>query len=91
MEIDVNAVTSSLTPTTVAGLVYVFVFDGTTYHLRDNIVVSAVTASTTVAPFQATPKTYTNLILKSGWSLRCSQSIAGNANLLKVTAFALDA
>jgi hypothetical protein len=33
---------------------------------------------------------YTNLLLKSGWSLRASQSIAGNASILKVSAFGGD-
>ncbi len=88
-EVVVEAATSSLTPTTVAGLVYLFLYDGTTYHLYDSIVVGAVTASSTVQPFR-TNKTYTNLFLKSGWSLRASQSIAGNASLLKVHAFGGD-
>lgn len=84
-EIVVEATTTSLTPTTVAGLVYIFLYDGTTYHLYDAIPVTAVTASTTTAPFRVS-KTYTNLFFKTGWSLRASQSIAGNASLLKVHA-----
>jgi hypothetical protein len=88
-EVVVEGATTTLTPATVAGLVYLFLYDGTTYHLFDALQVSAVTASTIVAPFR-TSKTYTNLILKSGWSLRASQSIAGNANLLKVTALGGD-
>jgi hypothetical protein len=97
-EINVEAVTSSLTPTTVAGLVYLFTHDGSTYHLWDTITVRAITASATTAPYRAAAsdfagasKTYTNLILKTGWTLRASQSIAGNASLLKVTAIGLDA
>lgn len=81
-----------LVATTVAGLVYVFLYDGSTYHLYDTIAVTAVTASTTVAPFRSS-KQYTNLILKSGWSLRCSQSVAGNQSAtlaLKVSAFGAD-
>lgn len=72
--------------TTVAGLVYVFLYDGTTYHLFDEFTISIATVSTTLA---ATPliKTYDNLILKGGWSLRCSQSISGNANLLNCYGF----
>lgn len=88
-EVIVEAVTTSLTPTTVAGLVYLFLFDATTYHLFDTVSVAAVTASATVPPFRAN-KPYTNLLLPAGWSLRASQSVAGNANLLKVTALGGD-
>lgn len=88
-EIVVKATTTSLAATTVAGLVYIFLFDGTTYHLYDDITVSAVTGSATVPPFRAS-KTYANLWLKSGWSLRCSQSVTGNASILKVEAFGAD-
>lgn len=78
--------------TTVAGLVYVFLYDGSTYHLYDTLTVTAVTASSTAAPFR-TNKTYTNLVVKSGWSLVCSQSAVGNQSstlALKVTAFGAD-
>lgn len=84
-EIVVHATQTTLVATTVAGLVYLFLYDGTTHHLFDTVNVTAVTATTTVAPFRAS-RIYPNLVLKSGWSLRASQSIAGNANILKVTA-----
>jgi hypothetical protein len=88
-EVVVHAASTALTPTTVPGLVYLFLYDGATYHLYDTITVTAVTASATAAPFR-TSKTYTNLLLESGWSLRASQSIAGNASILKVEAFGGD-
>lgn len=87
-EIVVHAVTTSLVPTTVAGLVYLFLFDGATYHLFDTLAITAVTASATVAPFR-TNKLYTESI-QTGWSVRASQSIAGNNGLLKVEAFVGD-
>lgn len=85
----VKATATSLAATTVAGLVYLFLFDGTTYHLYDDIAVTAVTASATVAPFRAS-RTYTNFWMKTGWSLRASQSILGNASILKCEAFGGD-
>ncbi len=88
-EIVVQASATSLVASTVAGLVYLFLYDGATYHLFDVVQVTAITASSTVAPFRART-TYTNLVLKSGWSLRASQSIAGNASLLKVHALGGD-
>lgn len=86
-EVVVNAATSSLAPAIVAGLVYLFLHDGTTYHLFDtlSIPLPAATASSTTPPLHLS-KFYSEAI-PAGWSLRASQSIAGNANLLKVTAF----
>lgn len=88
-EIVIQASQTTLVATTVAGLVYLFLHDGTTYHLFDVSVVSASSGSATVVPFKLS-KLYLNLVLKTGWSLRASQSIAGNANILKVTAFGGD-
>lgn len=88
-EIVVQASQTSLVATTVAGLVYVFLYDGATYHLFDTVSITAVTASTTTAPFRLS-KVYNNLVLKNGWSLRASQSIAGNASLLKIHALGAD-
>lgn len=88
-EIVIEASSASLTPTTAAGLVYLYLYDGTTYHLFDTITITAVTGSATVAPFR-TNKTYSNLFIKSGWSLRASQSLAGNASILKCHAFGGD-
>lgn len=76
--------------TTSAGVLNVFAYDGSTYHLIDQFLVTAITSSTTAIAFQRR-KTYDNLILQTGWSLRATQTVAGNASLLKVTAFANDA
>lgn len=88
-EIVILASQTTLVATTVAGLVYLFLYDGATYHLFDTGLVTAITASTTVAPFRLS-KLYNNLVMKTGWSLRASQSIAGNASILKVTALGGD-
>src|SRR5664279_4295730 len=88
-EVVVQAANTSLTVTTVAGQVYLFLYDGSTYRLFDSILVTAVSGAATVAPFRAN-RLYTNLVLKSGWSLRASQSIAGNVSMLHVTAFGGD-
>jgi hypothetical protein len=88
-EIVVQASNTALTVTTVAGLVYLFLYDGTTYHLFDTIAVTAISGTATVAPFRLS-KVYNNLVLKSGWYLYASQSIAGNNSLLKVHALGGD-
>jgi hypothetical protein len=71
--------------TVVAGLVNVFLYDGSTYHLHESVVIAAYTSSTTAAP----PKqsfTYDNLVLPSGWSLRVTTTVSGNVSLVKVNA-----
>lgn len=88
-EIVIQASQTTLVATTAAGLVYIFLYDGTTYHLFDTGLVTAITASSTVAPFRLS-KLYNNLLLKTGWSLRASQSISGNASILKVVALGGD-
>lgn len=75
--------------TTVAGVVNVYLYDGSTYHLIDQVLISAVTSSTTAVAWR-TRRQYESLFVKSGSSLRVSQTVAGNVSLVKVTAFAGD-
>jgi hypothetical protein len=89
LEIVVEAVSTGLTPTTVAGLVYIFTYDGTNYTLRDTIPVTAVAASTTLAPFRAS-RIYSNLMLGSTEHLYASQSVVPTTGQLRVSAQALD-
>jgi hypothetical protein len=76
----------TLTVTTVAGAVYLFLYSGSTYYLFDTILVTAINGTATVAPFRAN-KLYTNLVIPTGWSLRASQSIVGNVSILNVICF----
>lgn len=88
-EIVVEATATSLVPTTVAGLVYLFLYDGSTYHLFDVVAVTAITASATAAGFRSS-KMYNNLVLKNGWKLYAANSVSGNNSVLKVHAFGAD-
>lgn len=63
------------TGTTLAGLVRLYLFDGTHYWLFDTVVVTVVTPNTTTANFQQV-NTYTNLELKSGDTLVVSSTVA---------------
>lgn len=85
-EIAINAATTSLAPAIVAGLVYIFIFDGSTSHLYDtlSIPLPASTASSTIPPLHLSRRY--NLSIPATYTIRASQSIAGNASLLKVTA-----
>ena len=73
--------------TTLAGLVVLYLYDGSTYHAFDSCLVTAVTPSTTVAPFRSS-SVYSNLELKSGWSLYAGSFTA--SQLINVTAFGGD-
>lgn len=67
--VDDIAVTA--TATTTAGVVRLFLHDGTTARLWREILVSAVTPSATVSPWASTLVNL-GLVLQSGWSLRAA-------------------
>ena len=67
--------------TTTAGLVNLFLFDGTTYHLWQQVPIQAVTSSNTVPAFTTTLSSNANanimpLCIPTGWSLRATTSVA---------------
>ena len=73
--------------TSAAAIVRVFLYDGTTYWLFDEITVAAATGSSTVQQTRVS-NTYNNLILpSSSWSIRVTTSIAQTTH---VTAFGAD-
>jgi hypothetical protein len=73
--------------TSVAAIVRVFLHDGTSTFLFDEVTISAATSSNTVATTRVT-RTYDNLILpSSSWSVRVTTSIAQATH---VTALAAD-
>ena len=73
--------------TTTAGMVRVFLFDGTTYRFFDEISIAAATVSASVKATRVST-TYNNLILPSAsWSLVVSTH---NAESMDVTAFGAD-
>lgn len=70
-----------------AALVRVFLYDGSTYYLFDEIVVALSTSSNTGATTRVSTR-YDNLILPSAsWSVRVTTTIAQPTH---VTAFAAD-
>jgi len=71
--------------TTAAGLVNLFLYDGSAYHLFDQVTVTVVATSTTVASFFQR-RYYQQLIIPSGWSLRITNTVAGNVSLVGVVA-----
>jgi hypothetical protein len=73
--------------TSVAAIVRVFLFDGTTYWHFDEITVAAATGSATVQTARVS-NSYANLILPSAsWSVRVTTSVS---QVTHVTALAAD-
>lgn len=76
--------------TTVAGLINLFVFDGTNYILWQQVPVQAVTSSTTAPAFASalSSNSHANIMplnLPTGYSLRATTSVAQTG--LRVTAY----
>ena len=73
--------------TVVAGLVNIFAYDGTTYHLHESVTIAAGTISATVAPVKQS-YTYDNLVLpSSSWALVVTGTAASNVGLVEVNVF----
>lgn len=72
--------------TTTAGMLRIFLHDGSTFYLFDEIGVLAATVSGTVQASRGSV-TYSNLFLPSGWSVRVSTH---NAESADVTAMGAD-
>ncbi len=69
--------------TTTAGMVRLYLYDGSTYHLLSEHSIAAKTLSATSGA-TTTTLAYDNLLLPSGWSLRASTE---KAEAIKVFAF----
>jgi len=73
--------------TTTAGMVRVFLYDGTTFYFFDEISIAAATVSASVKGTRVST-TYNNLVLPSAsWSVRVSTH---NAESIDVTALGAD-
>lgn len=67
-----------------------YLYDGSNYHVWDEWDIGNPAAgSTTVASYREA-RTYDNLILQSGWSLRASITVALTAGAVQVHAFGGD-
>jgi hypothetical protein len=77
----IDDITVTAVSTTTAGMVRLFLHDGTNARLWKEIPVSAITPSGTVSAFTST-LTNQNLVLQNGWSLRASTHNAEVFNVL---------
>lgn len=77
------------TGTTTAGMVRLFLHDGTNARLYEEVPVTAITPSGTTAAYTETLEAYTTpeympLVLPTGWSLRASTHNAESFNVIAV-------
>lgn len=77
----VNEILVQASSTVTAGMVRIFVFDGTTNYLFDEFPVTATIPSSSSAAYRLY-KVYDNLVLPSGYSLRASTSNAESFNVM---------
>jgi hypothetical protein len=77
----IDDVTIQATGTTTAGVVRLFLHDGTNARLFKEVLVTAITPSTTVAAFSSTLYGL-GLTIPTGWSLRASTHNAETFNVL---------
>lgn len=77
----VTEVVAVATGTTTAGMIRLYMHDGTNTRLFDEFAVAAVTPSASV-PVWRGAKVYANLNLPSGWSLRASTHNAETFNII---------
>lgn len=80
-EIDITA-----TGTTTANMIRLWIYNGSTYYLIQEISVPAITPTTVISVFQSS-STYNNFMLQSGQSLRATTN---NAESYNVVAFGGD-
>jgi hypothetical protein len=73
----VDQIVAQMEATSAAAIIYVWIYDGTTAFLFDEIPIAAITGSATVAGAQAT-KNYSNLVIPSGYSIYVSTTVTQN-------------
>jgi len=79
-------IVTQATVTTTAGMVRLFLTDGSTTRMFDEIAISAATVSASVKGNRVSTL-YTNLVLPSGWSMKASTH---NAEAINVFALGAD-
>ena len=88
-QIQVKACSSAITSASAANIVMIWVWDGTTAWIYDEILVTAVTPSASAVASFVGSKSYTNLVLPATWAMYASVGVTtvANTTALSVQAF----
>lgn len=65
----IDEITITAAGTSTANIVRIFLYNGSTYYLREEVLISAITAGASTASFTTT-LTFDSLVIPSGWSVR---------------------
>ena len=82
----IDSVVMEATGTTTAGVLRLWIYDGTNYRLFNETLVTAITPSTTVAVFTSS-LSFNTLLLPNGYSLRATTN---NSETFNIFAFGGD-
>lgn len=72
----IDQTTFTATGTTLAGIIDIWVYDGTTSRLLQEVVFTVITPNTTTTVGATSIVSYTNLVLPTGYGLYCSSQVA---------------
>ena len=86
----INEVVVKSTGQPADSVVTLFLFDGTSYYLFDEIDLGAPTAGSTTAAAYRTSVRYDNVVIPNGWSLRAAVTVAATSGAVLVIALAGD-
>lgn len=86
----INEVVLKATDNPADSVVTLFVYDGSTYFLFDEVDLGDPAAASTTVTGYRTSVSYANLILPSGWSLRAAITVALTAGVINVIALGGD-
>lgn len=86
----INEVVVKSTGQPADSVVTLFLFDGTSYYLFDEIDLGAPTAGSNTAAAYRTSVRYDNVVLPNGWSLRAAVTVAATSGAVLVIALAGD-
>lgn len=89
--IKVKGISTSITAPTAGNVLGIWIWDGTTAYLYDEIVITAVTPSTTAASFETTYMFERPLMLPAAYRLYASLTVATTASTTALVAHALGA
>lgn len=82
----IDEITITAAGTSTANVIRIFLYNGTTYFLYEEVLVSAITPSTSLASFTTT-LTFNSLVIPTNWSVRVTTN---NSETYHVSAFGGD-
>lgn len=80
----VNEIRLKASGQTAAGIVVIYVHDGTNFRILTEITVTAITPNTTTVSYESTPIRFADLDLPTGYTIRASITVAPTSGVVNV-------